>query len=116
MISQSLKALLERVEELHRHAEREVCEIMRVLDAAGKAWPDHQIVPAKWFRRGEATPPVGEVWYSDGIRVWMVHSDGNGMGGHPDVCRFWTHAWIPAAPVGMDLEMAAEPTPPALPR
>lgn len=74
------------------------------LEEAGRAWPDHQIAPAEWRDRSEI-PPVGKVWYSDGLRVWLINSDGTGMGGHPDVCRYWTTAYIPAPPARGDTRL-----------
>lgn len=114
MISQSLKTPLERVEALNVHVREEARAIRQALDDASKDWPDHQIIPAQWYRRGEAVPPVGKLWYSDGTRVWLVYSDGKGMGGSPDICRYWTHAWIPAPPIGRELELTAEPELPML--
>ena len=88
---QALQSVLKSLEERVRRAK--------------DAWPSHQILPAEWTDRS-VTPPVGRVWYSDGINVWLIKSDGKGMGGSPDVCRYWTTAYIPAPPTSKKSEAA----------
>lgn len=84
-------------------------QLQERLEQADKAWPDHQIVQtAEWRNRSEI-PPAGKVWYSDGVRVWLIHSDGTGMGGSPDVCRYWTTAYIPAPPSRGDVRLTVAP-------
>lgn len=69
-----------------------------LLNEAKKAWPENQIVPgAVWCGR-DVVPPKGQIWSSDGVRVWLIWSDGNPISKHATAVKFWTEAYIPAAP------------------
>jgi len=67
------------------------------LARAKDAWPSHQMLPAEWHNRSE-TPPEGQIWASDGIRVWLIWSDGDPISPGATLVKHWTTAYIPAPP------------------
>jgi hypothetical protein len=94
MLSIAIGRLQEKLQSM-----QDTCSVMQgELTAAKGMWPDHQIdVGAIWYGR-EEPPPIGMVWVSDGTRVWLIHSDGEGIPDTATAVQFWTHAMIPAPP------------------
>jgi hypothetical protein len=67
------------------------------LALAKDAWPAHQMLPAEWHDRSE-TPPRGQIWATDGIRVWLIWSDGEPISLGATLVKQWTTAYIPMPP------------------
>ena len=69
-----------------------------LLNDAKKAWPENQVVAgAVWYSR-DKTPPIGQVWASDGTRVWLIWGRGEPIPKEATAVKFWTEAYIPAPP------------------
>lgn len=99
--------LSDYLDEVKRHGDAllaAVEEANRFLKKARDVWPDHQIVgPVVWQAR-EVTPPAGVVWASDGLGVWLIHTDGGPISAGATAVQFWTTAYIPAPPVVMTID------------
>lgn len=50
-----------------------------------------------WYPRSE-TPPVGQLWASDGETVWLIYSDGMPFRAEAGKVLYWTQANIPMPP------------------
>jgi len=68
------------------------------IERVDKSWPDHQIIPSNdWHDRNEI-PPEGRIWASDGIRIWLISSDGKGIDDGATAVKYWSIAFIPHPP------------------
>jgi hypothetical protein len=92
-LDDEIRAIQEHVEALRKV----LASLEERLQCAKGAWPSHQILPAEWHDRSE-TPPVGVIWASDGLRVWLIRSDGEPISKGAVAVKFWTTAYIPAPP------------------
>ena len=68
------------------------------LEKTEDDWPDHQVIPCQEWRDRSETPPAGQIWASDGTRVWIVHSEGTPISEQATAILYWTTAFIPAPP------------------
>jgi hypothetical protein len=93
--------LSEELNFMQKHVDiirQQIDELRARLSEAKDAWPDHQIAPtADWHDRSEK-PPIGQIWASDGLRVWLIRADGEGIPPGATAVKFWTTAYIPAPP------------------
>jgi len=73
-------------------------ELRETLKRAESDWPSHQVIPTfDWHSRDEV-PPFGKIWASDGVGVWLIWSDGNGISPEATAVRYWTLAYMPGPP------------------
>ena len=77
------------------------------VEAAREAWPDHQVVKVASWKPRSLTPPVGNIWASDGSKVWLIRSDGP-IPASATAVRFWTEALIPAPPLGPIIDIDSD--------
>jgi hypothetical protein len=100
--------LIDDMKRLSKEMETKAAELRRTMLAAADMWPDYQVVKnfGGWHDRNE-TPPVGQIWASDGLRVWLIHHDGNGIPRTATAVKFWTAALIPAPPINETASEAA---------
>ncbi len=68
------------------------------LRVARTAWNADQVVKCDDWHGREETPPVGHIWASDGLSVWLIHSDGHPIPKEAVRVVFWSRAFIPSAP------------------
>lgn len=90
----------DHIETIQQHIEalqKVLASLAQRLERAKDAWPSHQILPAEWHDRN-VTPPTGQIWASDGIRVWLILSDGEPINPGATAVKYWTTAYIPAPP------------------
>ncbi len=57
----------------------------------------HQNHHIEWHQR-EETPPIGDLWATDGNDVWMIHSDGKPLSPEATAVRQWAPFHVPFAP------------------
>lgn len=94
-----LRDKIETLKMYVQNMQADCAAIENALDEAKYSWPDHQIIPgAVWFDR-EKTPPRGVIWASNGMQVWVIHSDGLPIPASATAVKFWTNALIPAPPL-----------------
>jgi hypothetical protein len=69
-----------------------------LAERARSRWePDDQNQSITWHEV-EETPPVGQIWATDGSAVWIINSDGHPLSSDARAVKRWAPFPIPFAP------------------
>jgi hypothetical protein len=98
----TVKAQLKHIEKLIGDVHEAMEEVDMACDDLCNAWLEHQVrTPPQdfgWHPRTEQ-PPAGKVWASDGLRVWMINSDGvTPIQPAATKVKYWCVAFLPRPP------------------
>lgn len=94
MLSQELRVLRDHLDAI----QKVIDSLKDRLERADKSFPDFQVIPFCEWNDRSITPPIGKIWASDGIGIWMINSDGKPIPKEAKSVKYWSIAFIPSPP------------------